>query len=525
MYQIRTVVALLAIFVLLMGHGWAQTTVSTYAGQGKIIDRPARQPLCGVALPQPQPKRGEKYAAQWSLHHIVAPGNTSMIVMKPTTNINGPVKLAPQSGVRSFHLRTREAVLIQDVLHAYGMRAAIGPDIHDRIVSFDTSQLKFSDAVKALQLATNSFMVPLAPRRMLAVGDSPKNRAKYERQIMETVTFPGLNKKEMVGMETIAHSVVGIGKVVMNSGHRDIMLRAPQSDLHAVNEVFRELMTSRGEVLLDIHVYEVDRTREVNTGVILPNSASLFNLRAEADNILADNETLVQEIISSGEATAGDWQKIIAILIAAGALSGTDFNSPFAVFGGGLTETGAEWNTTAANMLLNSSDVQSLNQVQLNVLDQAKATFLDGERYPVISGKLAGLNTSGATTATIPQFRYVNLGLTLNVTPYIEDNKEVMLRLDLKLASLTGNTLNGMPVLSSRQYEGVVSIHSGDSALLVSAMSRQDAQELTGIPGEGGTTNREDTISDQELVIMVTPHVIRRSSDGIAGSVIPLNTP
>ncbi len=188
-----------------------------------------------------------------------------------------------------------------------------------------------------------------------------------------------------------------------------------------------------------------------------------------------------------------------------------------------------EWNSTAINMLLNSSEVKSLDKIQLRVVDQEEATFRDGERYPIITGTFSSLTgTLGAPTNTAPQFQYTDLGLTLKVRPYIEGNTNVALHISLQLDALTGSTLNDIPILSNRQYAGAVSVHPGDSALLVSAMSKQDLLEITGIPGLSeipgfsNATNRKGTTNSMELVVLITPHIVRLVHRETAGAMLPL---
>lgn len=443
---------------------------------------------------------------------------------------DAPIKLAPENVRQTFHLRTAEWDLIHRVLGAYGIQATIDESVANRIVPFDTADVNFSDAASLLQLATATFFTPLAAQHLLVVADTKQNRARYERQIMETISFPGLSVAELNDMGNIARDVCGIQSTSVHSSLGTITLRTPEAELTALNEAYAELLAGLSQVQLDVHVYEIDRSKEVDAGMILPNSATLFNLRSEVNGILANNSSLVQEIIESGLASAGDWEKIIAILISDGALSGSVFNNPFVVFGGGLTETGVEWNSSALNMLLNSSEVKSLNQIQLSVLDQEEATFRDGERYPVITGTFSSLTGAlGTPTNTTPQFQYTDLGLTLKVTPYIEGDTNITLHLNLQLDALAGSTLNGIPVLSNRQYAGVVSVHPGDSALLVSAMSKQDLLELTGIPGLSDipgfsdATNRQDTADSMELVVLITPHIVRLAHQEGAGPMLLLS--
>lgn len=452
------------------------------------------------------------------------------IVSKESDHASAPIELSPKEVTRSFHLRLNQRELIPQVLAAYGIQTIMDSSVTSRVVPFDATDVDFPDAARLVQLATNTFLVPLNTQQGLIVDDSRANRAKYQPQITETVHFPGLAGAELSEMENIARNVLGLEHATMHPAQDTITLRAPETDLDALNEVYSELLQGRGEVQLDVHVYEIDRAKETNTGVILPSSATLFNVRSVADSILANNAALVQEIIQSGEAEAGDWQKIISILIASGALSGTVFNSPFVLFGGGLTETGAEWNTSAANMLLHSSSVKSLNQIQLRVMDQEEATFRVGFRYPIMTSAYSvGGTAPGSSSKITPQIQYVDLGLTLKARPFIQGRGELALHLNLDLNSLAGSNLNNIPVLNNRQYSGVVCVHIGNSALLVSALSKQDSRELTGIPGfsdiPGSTdaTNRENSTEDAELVILITPHMVRVAHSEASRLMLPLS--
>jgi len=230
---------------------------------------------------------------------------------------------------------------------------------------------------------------------------------------------------------------------------------------------------------------------------------------------MVDNASLVKQLLASDPSLAGNYAAILAALIASGTLTGTVFNSPFAVFGGGLTEMGLGLSGVNVNMLLNSSDTRSFDQLQVRVLDQEEATIRSGERYPIMTSSYSSLVGSSSSAPTIPQIQYQDLGLTLKVKPHLEGDNAVSLNLDLKLNSLAGSTINNIPVLNNREYAGTVSLRFGDSALVASSMSKQDSLEITGVPGLSDipglqdATNRQDTIDSMELAIVITPHLVR----------------
>jgi general secretion pathway protein D len=441
------------------------------------------------------------------------------------------IELAPDNIRHSFHLRVDEQSLIRQVLNSYGIQVAMDSSVRSQIVPFDVDDVDFTEASSMVKLATDTFFVPLDSKRVLAAADTKTNRTQYERQVMETFSFPGLNANELSDMQNIARTVFGAKRSVVERGQSKMTVRSPGAQVEAMNQAYAELLAGRSEIQLDVGVYEVDKTRNPNVGVVLPNSATSFSAKSEIDSIIADNSTLVDEIISSGLASAGDYTAILAILLASGELSGTVFNSSFVLFGGGWTETGAEWNTTSANLLLSSSDVRSLNQMQLRVLDQEEATFRSGERYPIMNSSYTAVTSSSSSkssTVTTPQVQYEDLGLTLKVKPHIDRKDEMSLDLNLKVESLAGSTINDVPVLASRQYTSVVSLRPGESALVASAMSKEDSLAITGIPGLSdipglhNATDSQDTTDNLDLVILVTPHIVRVAHREDAGAMLLL---
>ena len=385
------------------------------------------------------------------------------------------LQLKPQSLLCDFNLHTDERSVIEQVLEAYGIQPIVDPSVNSKQIRIDADQLTFVDAADLVKLATGTLFVALSPTQTLVLLDTKENRAKYERQLVKQIYIPGLTSAELTEMQGVAKTIFGAEHGISQDSQGRTVARFPEAELRAMNGAFQELFGGHSELWIEVDVYEIDRTKDTNAGVTLPDSATVFNVRSEINSIIANNSTLVQEIISSGLASAGDYAEILAALLASGELSGTVFNNPFVLFGGGLTETGVEWNSTIANMLLNSSDVRSLNRIQLRVLDHEEATFRSGQRYPILTASYTGLggsSSSSSATATIPEVQYQDLGLTLKVKPSIENQEQVALSFDLKVASLAGSSINDVPVLANRQYSGDIVVHFGNSALITSAISR-----------------------------------------------------
>lgn len=473
---------------------------------------------------------------------------------RPEENIDSaPISLDPTAVKTSFHLHASAPQLIRQVLAAYGIAPTVDSSVTKETVRFDVDKMGFAQAAQMLRLATGTFFVPLDPKRVLVAKDTKENRTKYERQIMETVYLPGLTPTEMSDMGNIARNVFEAQQTTVQAEHHTMTVRAPQSRLHALNTSLTEMLDGHSQVLLNVRVYEIDKSRTRNIGIQLPQQTTVFNVPTELNSVLKNNQAIVQQIISSGLAAPGDYAAILGILIASGQLSNTILTQPFALFGGGLTLSGLVLGQMSGNLALNSSETRSIDQVQLRALDKQEATFRSGTRYPIITSSYSsltptslsipgisspglsstlanlGVNLSALTSAageTIPQVRYEDLGLTLTVTPNIQLNRDVDLKMNMKVESLTGQSLNGNPVLSSRQYSSIISLHPGASALLVSSLSKQQSAAVSGLPGLSelpgfqSTTNKQARYDTTNLVIVITPHIVRISHTKQAGQLL-----
>ena len=470
-----------------------------------------------------------------------------------TANFAPAIELTPKTGKQSFHFRSTEQEVLRRVIEAYGLRMVDDGSLATKTVSFDADDVDFAQAAHLLSLATNSFMVPLDPARVLIAKDTKENHDKYDRLSLETLRLPGLTPTEFSDMSNLAKNVLGIQQAAVQPELGTLTVRAPASSLKALNRTLADLLDGKSEVLLDVKIYEVASTRTRTVGVQLPQTTTVFNVSTELNSVISQNSSLVQQIIASGLASAGDYAAIAAILIASGEVTSSILTQPFATFGNGLTLTGLTSNGITGNLSLNSTDTRSLDQVQLRLDDNSEGTIRSGTRYPIttssysniaassvsipgitsagLSSVLSGLGISASSLSSaqpIPQVQYQDLGLTLKVTPRIERNDDVVLKLDLKIQALQGASLNGLPVLTNRSYTADIHLRGGASALVVGDLTRQESNAVSGTPGLTelpgfaalSSTTKEFDVSN--LAILVTPHIVRRRHSDLTGPLIPL---
>jgi type II secretory pathway component GspD/PulD (secretin) len=159
-----------------------------------------------------------------------------------------------------------------------------------------------------------------------------------------------------------------------------------------------------------------------------------------------------------------------------------------------------------------------------------------GSRFPILNASFAPIFNSSSISrviqnnsfqAAFPSFNYEDLGLTLKAKPAISDG-QVRLDLELNMRSLAGQSFNGVPVIGNREYKGSISLLDGEPAVVASQVTHTETLALSGIPGLGqvpglnkiAASNSKQT-EDDELLVVITPHIISRSAGQAAEIALP----
>lgn len=473
-------------------------------------------------------------------------------------SIAGPVMLLPNSSTQTFHIRSDIQATVRQVLSSYGIRAVFDDSVGHQNLRFDLEDVQYARAVPILFQMGGLFAVPLDSTGVIIASDTPENRQRLERQLQETISIPGMTPQEMNDLGNVVRNVFDITQLSIEKGLGNLVLRAPEDTLKAVNLTLADLLDGTSQVMIQLKLYSIDKRRQRNIGTQLPQQVGLYSVSGEAAKIVNQNQDLVNQAIAEGLVPAGASNIDIALaLIGSGLVQSSLLSSTVGFFGGGLTQTGVTSNVFPTfNLALNSSNSRALDDIQLRVGDRQTANFRVGTRYPITtstystgavsnSSALAGVNINGvsassllsqlggnSTGVTIPQIQYEDLGLTLKATPTIQKSGAVSMHIDLKIEALAGTALNNIPVLNSRQFVSDITVDNGTTALLVSTLTKSESAAVSGIPGLGELPGFQTAAADKiaetdssELVLLITPHVVRRRSSMIAGPRIALNLP
>jgi general secretion pathway protein D len=305
-----------------------------------------------------------------------------------------------------------------------------------------------------------------------------------------------------------------------------VEVRGPQPLLDACSKLMEQLSNPRPQVMLEVRVYQINHQLTKNIGVHIPNTFNAFNIPAVALAGLGGQSIsqLINQLIASGGINQAGSTALSGLLAQLGGQGNSIFSQPLATFGGGLTFSGVSLDQFAANLSVNESWVRSLENMTIRASQGNDATFHLGEKYPILNASYAPIFNSAAISAVLgnqtyvppfPSVSYEDLGLNLKVKPTIHGDGSVSLDLDMQVRSLTGQSSNGVPVISNREYKGNINLNDGEPGVVAGEVSQTDTLSMSGIPGLGFlpglnqamVNNTKQSVSD-ELMIVITPHVL-----------------
>jgi general secretion pathway protein D len=230
------------------------------------------------------------------------------------------------------------------------------------------------------------------------------------------------------------------------------------------------------EVMLDVEILEIKRSRLLELGVAWPQSVTLAPLVSGtgATVTLSDLDNLNRRTLSIS----------------------------------GISAT-----ATANNSV---SDSNLLANPRIRVRNKEKAKILIGDKVPVITSTISP-GTSGFAQESVS---YVDVGLTLNAEPTIYLNNEVAIRISLEVSNLVSKveTKSGSTAyqIGTRQASTMLQLKDGENQVLAGLINNEDRKGGNKVPLLGeipilgklfGTSS--DDNQKTEIVLSITPHLVR----------------
>jgi general secretion pathway protein D len=253
-----------------------------------------------------------------------------------------------------------------------------------------------------------------------------------------------------------------------------IMMRDTPEMIRLAERIIAMQDLADPEVMLEVEVLEVKRTRLMELGIRWPDTATL---------------SLVNAAGALQPLTLGDLNGITRNRINLGI---------------GSVTVNANQTDTDSNILANP---------RIRVRNKEKAKVLIGDRVPVITVT----TNNGVSSDSV---NYVDVGLKLDVEPNIYLDDEVAIKINLEVSNVVKEVISKSGTqayqIGTRSASTVLRLKDGETQVLAGLISDEERRSANKVPGVGQLPllnrlfgSQKDDNSRSEIVLSITPHVLR----------------
>jgi len=164
--------------------------------------------------------------------------------------------------------------------------------------------------------------------------------------------------------------------------------------------------------------------------------------------------------------------------------------------------------TATIDALVKDAKANVLATPSIAVLNGQEARIVIGERYPY---KERTQTTSGTTETT----KFVDIGTTLRVTPQINQDGYITMRIHPEVSSLAAS-LDAGPRITTREADTTVRVKEGETLIIGGLIKQQEDRSNERVPILGRLpivgalfSRREHDLEQKELAVFITPKILR----------------
>ena len=369
----------------------------------------------------------------------------------------------------------------------------------DRKIKVELKNVSAAKALDYIFLQTGLFFQKVGPRTIIVADQNQRQR--FQQLVLRTFYLANADPTEVA--KTVQFAIPGQpGRTptqpLVDKPTNSITVRDTTENIRIIGNLIKSLDKDRAEVVMDVQIYEVNKSDLLQLGNQIGNSGSLLNLGGTTGGTIGNNE--YGNLMAATTTTA-------ARLV----------TQPFGI--------GLSIPTVNLIALQNKQNTKLIASTQIHAFNNEDSSARIGQRVPVRSATIStGFNNGGTSNNNngfpAEVYTYEQTGLTLKFKPIVFPNQDVQVAMKIESKDVVpGTTTNGNPTFTERTVEGTARVQNNKTLMLASVAQNNQSNGRTGLPLLGLVpilgrlfTAPTKNNSQVDIVIAVTPRVIRAPS-------------
>lgn len=392
-----------------------------------------------------------------------------------------PPKLSPKSNIPIL-LQFRDQPLGK-ILEGISKASQINFIFDDKVdlnkpMTIDIGNVTMEKALDILMLQTKNFYKVIDENTLLIAPDQRQKRQELDDQVIRTFYLSNGETKQVV---SVLRTLLNARQVAENDTLNAVTIKDTPDKVAIAERIVAANDKSKGEVIVDVELLEINRTTAQNLGIDLTTKTLLLRFQDGDRRVELNNMSQLRQ--------QGNWSigPIPSVII---------------------------------NFLKTDSDSKTIAKPQLRVTEGEKAEVLIGNRVPIPTTSFNTSQTVGGNIVPITSFTYQNVGITLGIEPRVHHNKEITLKVKTEVSQIAGyvevENSAAQPIIGTRQIETTIRLRDGETNLLAGLIRREDQDSRSGIPGLIDTpvlgrifSNNQTNLQETDIILTLTPYIVR----------------
>ena len=322
-----------------------------------------------------------------------------------------------------------------------------------------------------------------------------------------------------------ARSGGGTSTIEADEGTNSLIITADTDEMAALEAVIQRLDIRRAQVLVEAIIVEMELIDGQDLGLqwLFANQSGFYGSNINAGDARARRiaEAVLPPNDDDGDSMTLDSDDEFDV----GALAGALAQTPGLSLGWGTIDDDLSM-TVILNALKEQNNANILSTPSLLTLDNQEAYITVGQNVPFVTGSFT--NTGAGGDGAQNPFQTIereNVGITLTVTPHINEGDSVVLDIEQEVSSLTGLSAIASDLITNERKIATKVLASDSKIVVLGGLIKDDVQDGTQkVPILGdipflGRLFRTDAVqvTKTNLLIFIRPTIIRDDQE-LAGA-------